>query len=142
MICLIKFLTPDQPEVRMQEEKISALKKQLSDIQSNESTDPNELLKIKGAPEKVLNFLRLKRDVEIQNKLLAFILPMFEQAKIEEKKETPTVIILDNADLPEKKSKPKRLTVTFAAMLIMFLVSSAFTVIYDKKDNILSKIKN
>ncbi|MCX6157520.1 MAG: Wzz/FepE/Etk N-terminal domain-containing protein [Ignavibacteriae bacterium] len=139
---LNKVLTQDQPEVKMQEQKIAALKQQLSEIKTNDTADPDDLFKLKGAPQKVLNFLRLKRDVEIQNKLLAFILPMFEQAKIEEKKETPTVIILDNADLPEKKSKPKRLTITFIAMLVMFLASSSISVLYDKKDALLLKIKN
>ncbi|MBK8382695.1 MAG: hypothetical protein IPL16_12560 [Ignavibacteria bacterium] len=48
-------------------------------------------------------FLRLKRDVEIQNKILTTIIPILEQAKIEEKRETPTVIILDPPNVPDKK---------------------------------------
>lgn len=137
---LKKVLSPGQPEIRSQEEKIAALKTQLDDIKNTETSGNDDLLKMKNAPEKVLNFLRLKRDVEIQNKLLTFILPMFEQAKIEEKKETPTVIILDNPDLPQKKSKPKRLTVTLIAMVFMFFVSSFFAVAYDKRHYFIDRI--
>jgi len=138
---LNKVLTPEQPEVKLQKDKVVALKQQLSEIQKDDPSGPNDLLKIHGAPQKILNYFRLKRDVEIQNKLLAYILPVFEQAKIEEKKETPTVIILDNADFPEKKSKPKRLTMTFLSMVVMFFVASSFSVVYDRKDIIISKIK-
>lgn len=137
---LKKVLSPEQPEIRSQEEKIAVLKTQLDDIKNTETSGTDDLLKMKNAPEKVLNFLRLKRDVEIQNKLLTFILPMFEQAKIEEKKETPTVIILDNPDLPQKKSKPKRLTVTFIAMVFMFFISSFFAVAYDKRHYFIDRI--
>lgn len=127
---LRKILSPDQSEVKMQEEKISALKQQLSLIQN--STDETSNLRLKGAPKVVLDYIRLQRDVEIQNKILTYIIPLFEQAKVEEKKLTPSVLVLDPPNIPERKSKPKRLVLIGIALFLGFLFSFSFFVIKNK----------
>ncbi len=52
-------------------------------------------------------YIRKFRDVEIQYKILQFITPLYEQAKVEERRQTPSVLILDKAFPAERKSKPK-----------------------------------
>lgn len=126
---LKKMLSHDQPEIKSQEQKIASMQNQLNEIQSSSATDG--ILKLKGAPEVVLNFYRLTRDVEIQNKILTFIVPLYEQSKIEEKKEMPSVIILDSPTLPEKKSKPKRVVIILISMLSSVVLSSLFFVARD-----------
>ena len=73
-----------------------------------------------------MNFLRLKREVEIQNKILTFIIPMLEQAKIEEKKETPTILIIDSPQVPDYKIKPKRLPLTLFSVIFFTFLSYLF----------------
>jgi len=126
---LKKILTPDQSEVKGQEDKITLLKKQLFDIQN--STDGTSKLQLKGTPDLVLNYLRLTRNVEIQNKILTYLVPIFEQAKIEEKKEMPSVIILDQPNVPELKKKPKRMTVIFLSFLISVVIISFSLILYE-----------
>lgn len=123
------IFSPDQSEVTAQIEKINSMKEQLNSIRN--SKPENSSLTLKGAPDKIMNFLRLQRDVEIQNKILTFIVPIFEQAKIEENKETPSILILDQAFVADKKSKPKRLIVVavstflaFAAITLFFIFSA------------------
>ncbi|MFZ1322253.1 MAG: GNVR domain-containing protein [Ignavibacteria bacterium] len=127
---LKKILAPNESEISMQSEKIALLKKQLSDIQN--SPDNSGSLSLKGAPDLLMNYFRLQRDVEIQNKILTFIIPILEQAKIEEKKETPTVLVLDNPSLPEKKVKPKRLTITLIAMFLVGILAFSYYVFKKK----------
>ena len=115
------ILSQDQPEVKLQESKVLSLRNKISDIRN--STDLNEILSLGNSPQIAMGFLRLQRDVEIQTKILAFILPIYEQAKIEEKRETPTIMILDQPYVPEKKTKPKRLTMTLIFTFIGFLFS-------------------
>jgi|SRR5690606_38882807 len=105
---LRKILSPDQAEIKAQEEKISALKNQLNLIQN--SSGEESVLGLRGKPDVVMNFLRLKRDVEIQNRILGIILPLYEQAKIEENRETPSILIVDPPFIPDYKEKPKRAT--------------------------------
>ncbi|MCB0728150.1 MAG: hypothetical protein KDD00_11845 [Ignavibacteriae bacterium] len=117
---LKKILSPDQAEVKTQEEKISALKKEFSEIMNNEYEESR--LNLKGTPGIILNYFRLRRNVEIQNKILVTLIPMLEQSKIEENRETPTVLILDNPNVPDKKSKPKRLYIMIFSTAIAFLI--------------------
>lgn len=127
---LKKILSPDQAEVKAQEEKISALKKQLFDVQTSSGLESK--LNLKGTPDIVINYLRLQREIEIQQKILTFILPMYEQAKIDEKKEMPTVLILDYPNVAERKAKPKRLTLTLIAIVLAFGLSYGSAFVYDK----------
>lgn len=115
---LKKILSPDQIEVKTEEAKINALKEQLSNIQN--STDLNDFLRLGNSPTIAMGFLRLQREVEIQNKILTFLLPLYEQAKIEEKKETPTITILDKPYVAERKAKPKRATMVIVWTFIGF----------------------
>lgn len=134
---LKKILSPDQNEVKMQEEKIISMKKAMEEIKN--SNNPESILKIKGSPDIVLNYLRLQREVEIQNKIMIFVLPIYEQAKIDEKKETPTVLVLDQSFVPEKKTKPKRLTMVFLITIAGFVLAYSSFFLKDRIKDLLSK---
>lgn len=79
--------------------------------------------KIATIPSTATESFRLYRDVAIQQKIMEFLTPVLEQAKVEEKRETPSVIVLDHALIPERKAKPKILL--FA--LIGFVSSSVIS---------------
>ena len=59
--------------------------------------------------------------MEIQNKILEFIYPMYEQAKIDEKKNTPTLIVVDEAVPAQLKYAPKK-----AFYILAFFFPTAF----------------
>ncbi len=126
---LKKILSPDQIEIKLQEEKINSLKKQIEKI--NNSEGESDKMSLKESPQKIMNFIRLQRNVEIQNKLLTFIIPLYEQAKIEEKKEMPSVLILDHPVVPELKKKPKRIITILLSMLITFVFLSVSIIVYE-----------
>ncbi|MCX7832904.1 MAG: hypothetical protein N2490_01675, partial [Ignavibacteria bacterium] len=137
---LKKALSPDEAEVKLQEAKIDAMKKELESIKK--SNDKSSSLRLKDAPEVVLNYLRLVRNVEIQNKLLTYIIPIYEQAKIEEKKEMPSVIILDYPALPEYKKRPKRLTLVAISLFATFaLLNISFSIYELYLKNLFSTVK-
>ncbi|MCZ7614320.1 MAG: hypothetical protein M5T52_12495 [Ignavibacteriaceae bacterium] len=48
-------------------------------------------------------FLRLYRDIEIYTAILEFIVPIYEQAKLEEQKNIPVLQVIDYGVVPEKK---------------------------------------
>jgi tyrosine-protein kinase Etk/Wzc len=127
---LKKILSSDQPEVKIQEAKINSLKSKIDEIKN--STDISDLIRLGNSPQILLSYLRLQRNIEIQSKIIAFLLPLYEQAKIEEKRETPTVLILDTPVVAEKKSKPKRLTMVIVFTFFGFIFGIAYFIAYDK----------
>jgi len=67
--------------------------------------------------------LRLFRNILVQQKLLEFLVPMYEQARIEEQKDVPVLLILDKAVPPERKVRPQRVLIVFlTTALTLFAV--------------------
>lgn len=118
---LKKILSPDQLEVKTQEAKINSLRNRINEIRN--STDLNDFLSLGNSPQIAMSFLRLQRNVEIQTKILTFLLPIYEQAKIEEKRETPTILVLDQPYIAERKTKPKRLTMVVIWTFVGFILT-------------------
>lgn len=137
---LSKILSPDQPEIQTQMEKIKVLKEQLNTLETSPFEESN--LNMKGSPRIVLNFLRLKRDLEIQNKILTTLIPILEQSKIQEKKDTPSVLVIDNPALPEKKTKPKRVINILFFTFLFFLLSSSYFISKNRVYNYINRLRN
>ena len=76
-----------------------------------------------NVPEIGLQYARLLREVTLQETLLEFLLPQYEQAKIQEAKDTPTVQVLDEANVPIKRSSPKRKIIVILCMIGSLFVS-------------------
>ncbi|MEM4260457.1 MAG: GNVR domain-containing protein, partial [Candidatus Woesearchaeota archaeon] len=127
---LKKILSSDQPEVKTQEAKIISLKNKITEIKT--STDLSDILSLGNSPQIAMGFLRLQREVEIQTKILTFLLPIYEQAKIEEKRETPTITILDKPVIADRKAKPKRFTMVVIWTILGFVFSVCSFVLYDR----------
>lgn len=119
---LSKIVSPDQPELVQQKAKVDLLKSELTNQKNSSFEESN--LNLKNLPQVTLNFFRLQREVEVQNKILTFLLPLYEQAKIQEKKDTPTIMLIDKPYVADKKAKPKRLVV------VLLIVGSAFLFSY------------
>ena len=81
-------------------------------------------------PELSIQLYRLKREVEIQNNLFTFLTQQYEEAKIQEAKNTPTIQILDIAVTPQEKYKPMRVLIIVFAGIFSFLFSSIVVLIY------------
>ncbi len=116
----------DHPAVVAAEVEVQELQRKLG--QMNAGTGPgngemNVFIPFKRVPHLGLEYVRRYREVEIQYKILQFITPLFEQAKVEEKRQTPSVIVLDRASPAERKAKPKVALYTLIAFVGSLLVA-------------------
>jgi len=84
-------------------------------------------------PELGVELVRLKREVEIQNTLFVFLTQQYEEAKIKEAKDTPTVQILDYPQIPQLKSAPKRVLILIFCIIITFFVNILFILYKSEK---------
>ncbi len=78
---------------------------------------------LSDVPELGVKLIRLKREVEIQNTLFVFLTQQYEEAKIKESKNTPTVQILDYPMIPKLKSAPKRMIIVLICLTISFFIN-------------------
>jgi capsule polysaccharide export protein KpsE/RkpR len=97
----------ESPQVKELQIQIDVYQKKLSQMRTQ--NDPGSpLLPLKQLPQTTVEFLRRYRAVELDNLLLQYILPLYEQAKIEEMRDYPVLQIIDAAIPPAKKSYPPR----------------------------------
>jgi tyrosine-protein kinase Etk/Wzc len=81
------------------------------------------LIDLGRLPDLSLEFLRLYREVETRTTLYALLLQMYEQYRIEEVRDTPTIQVLDPAAPPEEKARPHRAVICVVATLLAFAAS-------------------
>lgn len=67
------------------------------------------------------------QDVILQTKIIETIQPLYEQAALEEQRDTDAVQVLDPALPPTRKAEPKRSLLVLAAMASTFLIAVALT---------------
>ncbi|WP_455378201.1 GNVR domain-containing protein, partial [Petrachloros mirabilis] len=77
---------------------------------------------ITSVPALALEYGRLMRDLKVQETLYALLVSQYEQAKLTEARDTPTVQVLDPAVPAERKSRPKiSLNMLIAGMLSLLI---------------------
>ena len=149
------YLTENDPELALQQVKLTELKKQLGDIgwieltvSSNnkeitsteeEHSSKSDISKpypaLREFPELSLRLGQLKREVEVQQGVYRLLMQQYEAAKIEAAKEEPGIQIIDKA-VPAQRpiSKGVKSTALVAGSLsLMVLVFLSFFIEYIHK---------
>ena len=130
---LERLYSKNHPEVKSTEIQISEYQKKLNKIKS-EDEPGSVVLAIKNIPKKTAEYLRRFRTVEINNALLEFIIPLYEQAKIEEKKDFPILQVIDYAIPPKNPSMP-RIYLALAISFFIMTLSALFYLISELLNN-------
>jgi len=86
--------------------------------------------RLSSMPQLGMESLRLYRSVAIQQKILEYLMPMFEQAKVDEQKDVPVLLVLDKAVVPERKTKPQRLLIVTLAVSLTALLSTLLVFVF------------
>ena len=125
----------------LEEQKLLRSKIQEMKSSENLSATSNILYPFQKMPDIAIQYLRKFREVEIQQTIMEFVLPMYEQAKVEEQKSIPTLLVIDKATPPELKYGPKRAAIVlglfflFAFILIPFVFWGEKVLSRDKPEN-------
>jgi tyrosine-protein kinase Etk/Wzc len=131
-------------EVKILKQKVQELKNS-----TELGAKSNILFPFNQMPNISIQYLRTFREVEIQQSILEIIMPMYEQAKIEEQKSIPTLMIIDKAVPPQIKYSPKRSVIVlgifllFSFLMVPFIFLAENALRREKFDNPLQvKTKN
>lgn len=97
-------------------------------VDDNKSPFSSLFLSLETLPELAQKYAKLYSEIMLQAKLQEFLLPEYEQAKLQLLKKKPTLQVLDNAVPPDKKSKPKKAFVILGAVLVAFIINFIFMI--------------
>lgn len=107
---LLQSLGSDHPSTKAAKIELDELNNKINNLNiGNDSSqqDVKLLIPMKLAPDLANKYLKIYQELKIQYSILEFVTPLYEQAKIEEVRNTPTVLILDKAAPADHKAKPK-----------------------------------
>jgi capsule polysaccharide export protein KpsE/RkpR len=114
-------------EIKLLKEKVQQLKSS-PDL----SSTSNILYSFKEMPDIAIQYLRNYREVKIQQEIQELVLPMYEQAKVEEQKSIPTVMIIDKAVPPQLKDSPKRTVIVLGILFLFSFIMIPFVFLAEK----------
>ena len=77
---------------------------------------------LEGMPSLSLEIARRYRDIKVQQAVFELLTAQYEEARIQETKDVPTVEVLDNAVPPVRKSFPHRGIMTLMAMFFSLVI--------------------
>lgn len=132
------YLSPDNPQLVPVKSTLEELRKQLSLMElgkggkgktTGDSLHP-AMIKV---PALALEYGRLLRDLKVQETLYTLLMAQYEQAKLQEARDTPTVQVLDPAVPADRKSRPSIMLNVLVAGL-MSLVGALFLVFSIEKN--------
>lgn len=103
---------------------IRELENQLDKIEKGTGIDSSSfMIPFSKVPDLGMQYAFLTKDLEVYKAIYTLLYQQVEQARIQEKKDTPTLRILDYPNLPDKKSKPQRRLIVLLAAMLSALVS-------------------
>ena len=115
----------DQLMIRL-DEKLQYLLSNISPAQIDTIPNIEFSVSFNTLPSLGLENARLIREVELQSTIQEILIPQFEQAKLEETKNIPTLQIIDKPKVALNKTKPKRSLIVIGATVMSFLMSLIF----------------
>jgi tyrosine-protein kinase Etk/Wzc len=133
------FATARSPEVIDIRSQIRALERKLAEMgymaSDGENVGDSKLFpKFSTAPELEKRLAELTREVEIKRSVYRVLSEQYEEAKIQEMRDTPTLQVLDWAHPPMVRSKPKRKTIVAVSASLALLLSSFVAFTREKPD--------
>jgi tyrosine-protein kinase Etk/Wzc len=131
MNVLSRTLSPSHPQVRSLRSEIGEIKNQLEILElgnENEDSEGKTILDVPFAqvPSLSLRLARLMREVKIQGSVFEILTQQYEQYRIQETKDTPTVQVLDRAVPPEKRVRPRRAVLVIISGILSLFTSTVF----------------
>ncbi|MCI0405750.1 MAG: Wzz/FepE/Etk N-terminal domain-containing protein [candidate division Zixibacteria bacterium] len=120
---LKRELSETHPEVQKLEGKIASTEHELKRLEERGSKGSFMGVAMAALPGLTQELAIRIRDVAIQEKLFELLIEQYEQAKIQEAKDTPTISVLDYPRIPEYKIRPKRLKLILTAFFISLFVA-------------------
>lgn len=124
------FATTNNPDYKRAEQELAGLRAQLSKVETAPNAGNGDIsIATAKVPAVALEYARRMRDVKYFESLFEQLAKQFELAKIDEAKDSAMVQVLDEAVVPDKKSKPRRSLIVLVAMLAVIVLTFCWVLV-------------
>ncbi|TAL68456.1 MAG: hypothetical protein EPN82_10720 [Bacteroidetes bacterium] len=137
---LISKFGEDDPYTKIQQELIKKIRNKVTDAETKPGFAGN--FPLKNAASVGIEYLRLYAEYETFSKVKTFLMPLLEDAKLDESRQTMSLVVVDPAVKPDKKSKPKRSLIVLGATFGGFTISILLVLLVNGYYNLKNNYKN
>ena len=134
---LQSYATDRSPEVidlKLQKGVLEGKLAEMGYLRSGSTSEAGSLFpRFDAAPALQQRLADLTTQVEIKRSVYVALSEQYEQARIDEARDTPTIQVLDRAFPPPVRSKPKRKIMVGVATAAAFLISSASALYMERR---------
>ena len=143
---MLSYATPINPQAEILKTQVEELTEKLRELGEGKKSPGNPssqdiFIPTAKIPDLALQYARLLREAKVQQTLYELLTQQYEMARIQEAKDTPTVQVLDEAKVPELKSKPSKRQIVMLSTITagFFAIFLAFFLEYVEKVRVQEK---
>lgn len=131
------YTTKNNPDLQKAEEGLRAMRAELAKLETKGGNGHNPLMPTGRMPAVGTEYLRKLRELKFNETLYELLLKQYELAKLDEARDATVIQVVDKAQPPEKRYKPKRkLMVTIATVSAFFFsIFAAFFMEFIEKSS-------
>lgn len=131
------FLTTGNPAYQRAQEELNSLKNELSKLENGR---PSTDMQAQGAEKSTagLENIKVLRDVKYYQMLYELLSKQYELARLDEAKDASIIQVLDTAQEPERKYKPKRAIIVLLSFGLGLIAAIALAFILEIRQKILN----
>lgn len=134
-----RSLSDSHPEVINLNRKIEEIKRQIWNLEFGGADSSYFNLPMSGVPLLRIQFAELSGKVKIAEALYKILIEQYEQAKIQEKMNTPIISVIDRAIPPELPIWPRKKLIAIGAFILSFCLALIYVLLFQYLDNLKSK---
>jgi tyrosine-protein kinase Etk/Wzc len=128
------FATGRNSELQLARNELAGMKEQLLKLEKSDPQGGSMLLSGGSLPAAGLEYVRRLRDVKYQEAVFEAMAKQYELAKIDEARDHALIQQLDKAEIPEKKSAPKRLLIIMLSTMLAGVAAVAAALFMDARE--------
>lgn len=130
-------LGPDNPIVASLREGLDAAGKAFEHSFGGGGTEKRYMLGYdRDLPDLMKQYLRLVRDIKIQTEIFAFITSKYEESKLREAQDIPTINVLDYPIVPEIRAAPHRSVLVITTGVLMTILAVLLSFVLEAIDRV------
>lgn len=130
------YATMENPDLQRLQDETLALKEELRKMESNNRIEDDSVPTVGKMSSLGTEYIRRMREFRYNESLYEILIKQFEGAKLDESKDAALVQIVEKAEAPEKKIKPKRRNIVVKTGLALFVFSLIVVIVMDHWNNV------
>jgi uncharacterized protein involved in exopolysaccharide biosynthesis len=136
------YTRPNDPDLQRDEAALSGMRAELAKLESKGGTGSDPLMPTGRMPSVGTEYVRKLRDLKFNETLYELLLKQYELAKLDEARDAALIQVIDRAIPPEKKVKPKIVSIVFIAGIVSFVISVVTAFFMEQREKIIREPEN